>query len=180
MALVNLIVKRFYELFDKLLDLLAWAGMGLVLFMALSIGLEVFLRRVVGNPTDWNVQVNELALLYLTFFAAVWVLRDDRHVRMTAILELASPKIVEVLYLTGSLGGMIVSAIITWKTSASTWESLVQARVISHEIDVPQVLTLWPIPFGFLLLIFQFARMAGNSFLNLRSGNYRSGRSSQA
>jgi C4-dicarboxylate transporter DctQ subunit len=170
--LIKSAVSSFYVGFDKFLDALAWAGMAIILFMALSIGLEVFLRRIVGSPTTWNVQVNELALLYVTFFGAVWVLRQDRHVRMTAIIELVSPKVVELLYVVGSLMGFVICVVITWKTGQSTWDSLINARVLRQEIDVPLVLTIWPIPFGFLLMAIQFARMIGDGTTRLRTGSY--------
>jgi C4-dicarboxylate transporter DctQ subunit len=168
--LIKSAVSSFYVGFDKLLDALAWVGMMIILFMALSIGLEVFLRRIVGSPTTWNVQVNELALLYVTFFAAVWVLRQDRHVRMTAIMELVSPKVVKILYLIGSAMGLFICIVITWKTGQSTWESIADARVLRQEIDVPLVLTIWPIPFGFCLMAIQFLRMIGVGIKELRTG----------
>ncbi len=164
MDAIDAIVSRVMKVFDAIISASAGAGAGLVLFMMLSIGYEVFMRRVLNAPTAWATPVAEFTLLFITFLAAPIVLRREGHVRMTAVVEQLGNRARLWLYIIGSLVSSGVCGLMTYRTGMTTWEQLSKQQVLIYGIEVPQYLVTWIIPYGFGLLTIQFFRMGVNAF----------------
>ena len=62
------------RIFDWLIDISAFAGALIVLYVALTIGANVLGRYVFESPLKWALPTTEYSLLYLTFLAAPVVL----------------------------------------------------------------------------------------------------------
>ena len=100
------------QVFDFLIDLSAFCAALLVLGMAVTIGLNVLLRKVFLAPIEWALPMTEFSLLYITFLAAPVVLRREGHVRMSAITEQLGHEWKVRLYILGSSIGFLVCAIL--------------------------------------------------------------------
>lgn len=158
------------QVFDTIVDISAFAGALLVLFMAVSIGLNVLLRRVFEAPLVWALPMTEFSLLYITFLAAPVVLRREGHVRMTAITEMLSERRKAWFYIAGSMIGAFVSAVLVWRTFESTFDQIQSGALLLQGIEIHKALVTWVIPYGFTLLGVQFLRQAVNALRTRRWG----------
>ena len=152
------------RILDWVIDVSAFAGAVIVLYVAGTIGLNVLMRYVFSSPLVWALPTTEFSLLYLTFLAAPVVLRREGHVRMSAITEQLgeSPRLW--LYVVGSFISSVVCGILTWQTFEKTFEEVQSGAVLLSGIEVPRALVTWVIPYGFTLLGLQFLRMGITAF----------------
>lgn len=149
---------------DFLIDLSAFFAALLVLGMAVTIGLNVLLRKVFLAPIEWALPMTEFSLLYITFLAAPVVLRREGHVRMSAITEQLGRTWKLRLYIIGSAIGFLVCAILVWQSANATWKEINSGAVLLQGIEVRRALVTWIIPYGFGLLGIQFFRMGYNAY----------------
>ncbi len=153
------------RIFDWVIDISAFAGALIVLYVAGATGLNVLLRFLPWtDPPNWALPTTEFSLLYLTFLAAPVVLRREGHVRMTAITERLghSPRLW--LYIIGSALSAVVCGVLGWNTLDKTLEEIQKGAVLLSGIAVPRAGVTWIIPYGFALLTIQFLRMGVNAF----------------
>ena len=161
------------RIFDWAIDLSAFAGAIIVLYVAFAIGANVLMRTIpFTDPLKWAYPTTEFSLLYLTFLAAPVVLRREGHVRMTAITEQLGPRARLWFYVIGSFIGAAVCGILAWQTFEKTFEEFQSGAVLLTSIEVRRGLVTWVIPYGFILLGLQFVRMMVNGILTRR---YREG-----
>ena len=161
------------RIFDWVIDLSAFAGAIIVLYVAFAIGANVLMRTIpFTDPLKWAYPTTEFSLLYLTFLAAPVVLRREGHVRMTAITEQLGPRARLWFYVIGSFIGAAVCGILAWQTFEKTFEEFQSGAVLLTSIEVRRGLVTWVIPYGFILLGLQFVRMMVNGILTRR---YREG-----
>ncbi len=160
------------RIFDWIIDLSAFAGALIVLYVAGATGLNVLLRFLPWtDPPNWALPTTEFSLLYLTFLAAPVVLRREGHVRMTAITERLGASSRLWLYIIGSALSAVVCALLGWNTLDKTIEEYQSGAVLLSGIAVPRAGVTWIIPYGFALLTIQFLRMGVNA---LRARSYAS------
>jgi TRAP-type C4-dicarboxylate transport system permease small subunit len=67
-------------IFDKVLNIFAFLAGLMVIFMVLAIPYSVIMRYFFLKPPEWVIQTCEYMLLWLTFLASAWLLRDEGHV----------------------------------------------------------------------------------------------------
>ena len=151
------------RIFDRVIDLSAFAGALIVLYVALTIGANVLMRYVFESPLRWALPTTEYSLLYLTFLAAPVVLRREGHVRMTAITERLGNRGKLWFYIVGSFISSGVCGILTWKSFEKTVEEFQSGAVLLSGIEVPRAGVTWVISYGFTLLGLQFLRMGINA-----------------
>ena len=159
------------QIFDFLIDLSAFCAALLVLGMAVTIGLNVLLRKVFLAPIEWALPMTEFSLLYITFLAAPVVLRREGHVRMSAITEQLGHEWKVRLYILGSSIGFLVCAVLVWQSASATWKEIQSGAVLLQGIEVRRALVTWIIPYGFGLLGIQFFRMGYNVYRTKILGN---------
>lgn len=173
-------MSRLSRWMDHIIDWMKNVALGLIVFVALSVVAEVVLLYFLKKPVDWVSEVTEYALVYITFLSAVWILKDDGHVRVDFLLKWFPPKIQALLEVIGSLIGTIISAVIfiygSW-VIFDLWEKGLRTETI---LAVPKAPLFAIIPFGCLLLLLQFIKRTlywvqqwkdlgakGNQFLDL-------------
>jgi len=75
-----------WKLFNRACDVITLASAdisgALVLFMALAIGVDVFLRYVFNAPTIWINEASRFSLLIVTFLGLAYTRREDAHIRV--------------------------------------------------------------------------------------------------
>ena len=122
------------QIFDFLIDLSAFCAALLVLGMAVTIGLNVLLRKVFLAPIEWALPMTEFSLLYITFLAAPVVLRREGHVRISASTEQLGHEWKVRLYILGSSIGFLVCAILVWQSASATWKEIQSGAVLLREL----------------------------------------------
>ena len=156
------------KIFDRILDTGAILAMTLVAAMALTISFEVTSRYLFNNPTSWVVDVNGWMLLYMTFLASAWLLREDGHVRMTLLLERLNQRAVDGLGIFTNLIGALLSTIMVVKT----FQRMIKQFLEWHVIDIgafrfPEFVIILIVPIGMSLIGLQFMRTAAKQYVLL-------------
>ena len=139
--------------------------LGLVLFMAVSIAFSVLMRRVFESPIGWIVEGSQYMLVYIAFLAAARILQQNGHARMTLLVERLRPRAVAGLNSFASLAAVGVCIVIIWYTGNETIDAFRANEIYTGNILIARWLTLWVIPFGFLLMLVQFINA---TIINLR------------
>jgi TRAP-type C4-dicarboxylate transport system permease small subunit len=100
--------------FDRVLDITAFLGGALLVFLILSVCWEVVLRYFFNKPTSWVVEVSGYIVLWVPFLVSAWVLRKGSHIRMDLLISGLKPKGQAILNtITFSIAALICF-IITW------------------------------------------------------------------
>ncbi len=108
---------------------------------------EVVVRYIFDSPTQFSVEISEYLLVFVSFMCAGWVLREDRHVRMLALLTIFPKKAQLFLDMVTSILVTIFCVILTWKGGQTVIMAYVGDYHSSSLLDVP----LW-IPYSFIPL----------------------------
>src|SRR3989304_3834555 len=72
--------KGFWEIFDKLLDVMAALAGVILLFITAAVCYTIGMRYLFTKTTIWLMQTTEYALLWIVFLATTWLLREKGHV----------------------------------------------------------------------------------------------------
>lgn len=144
------------KIYDRIIDIIVvFAGI-LVIFLMLSVGLEVTLRYFFGHPTSWVVEIAGYILLYIPFLVAAWVLKREGHVKMDLVLNQLSPKTQSLVNAITSVIGAIICFVLTWfGIKAALYFIGYQTPTI---LMLPKSIIIAIIPVGGLLLFIQFLR----------------------
>jgi TRAP-type C4-dicarboxylate transport system permease small subunit len=124
--------------------------------MALSINYEVISRYFFGSPTIWVADITDYLLLYATFLPAAWLLKRGGHVKLTLMLEHVSLKKRLIIEIINSIISVVVCAFVVLYGAFDTWEAFEKNIIIPRPMEVSKYLIIIIIPFGTLLLLFQF------------------------
>lgn len=143
--------------------------LGLLMFLALAIGLSVLMRRVFDNPIGWVVQGGQYTLAYMAFFAAPRLLQMNGHTRMTLMMERLGPLGGTRLKLFANLVAVLICIVLVWQTGDSTIGSIRDNSIYRGNFDISRALIWWVMPFGFTLLLIEFSRESWRDLLRLRS-----------
>ncbi len=146
------------KVLDRLCDVLAVVAALLLLFITISISYSIFARLVGIHSPIWTVQMNEYALLWLTFLGAAWLLSRDKHVSIHLVFQRLGNKSQKVMGLVHSIMGAVLCGALCWFGIFTTWGQFERKVIDVQSIDVPKAYVLVVIPLGFLLLFLQFAR----------------------
>ncbi len=155
------LLSKVGAIFDRTLDLSFIATGVLVIFMMLSVGMEVTLRFLRGGTVlTWVMEVSEYSLLFMTFLGSAWMLRGERHVKMDLVLTRLNPGARAVLNFITSILGAIICFVLVWYGVKVTWEFLQTGVVIFTELQPLKWPILAVIPVGCFFLFVQFLRRA--------------------
>jgi TRAP-type C4-dicarboxylate transport system permease small subunit len=140
-------------------DALAALGAAIFVFITLSICAEVVLRYGFNSPLSWVVEVSEYALLWMTFLATAWVLREGGHVRVDILMQLLSPAALRVCGLLSAGSGVVASLVLVVFGANATWMAFMRGSFKSTGLDIPTWMVVIVIPVGSLLLLLRFLRL---------------------
>lgn len=160
--------KRLNKFFDRTVDVLVLFSGFLLLFSMLSVSLSVIARYFFGYTTTWVLEINEFALLYITFLGAAWVLRRERHVIMDIVIQRLNFRSQHIINLTTSILCSCVCLCIMWFGVRLVWQHIQAGRMLTEGLRLPSAVILFVIPFGFLLLFIQFLKRAYGFWLILK------------
>jgi C4-dicarboxylate transporter DctQ subunit len=146
-------------IFDRVLKAGAFIAGFLLIFMMLSICVELLCRRM-GSPLVWVMEATEYSLLYITFLGAAWVLAKEGHVKMDIIVDALTPKKQALLGILTSLIGSAMSLYLVIYGAKVTWEYYDRGVVECTPLLTPTYIILLIIPLGSIPLFLQFLRRA--------------------
>ena len=109
-------LTRTTALYDRLVRYSFYAAGVLIMTLALSIGMNVIMRRLFQKPIGWIVEGGEYILLFVTFLAAAHILHENGHARMTLLVERLRPRRARLLNLFSAILGAAISLTLAWVT----------------------------------------------------------------
>ena len=108
-------------------------------------------------------------IFYIGMLTAPRILKDDGHTRMTVVLDMLNPRLVQMINAVTNVGAAVICGVLTWRTGLDTWRSYFTFNAIYHRgFDVHQAIIWVIMPIGFGMLTLQFLRMGYRSLQNSR------------
>jgi len=113
---------------------------------------EVVVRYIFNRPTLFSVEISEYLLVFVAFLSAGWVLREDRHVRMLALITVLPEKTRLFLDIVTSMLVIIFCVVLTWKGGKTVIMAYSGDYHSSSLLNFPLWIAYSFIPFGALVL----------------------------
>lgn len=162
-------MRRFWILFDKLIDVMAFLSAVTMAFITAAICYEVVMRYFFLSPSVWVVQTCEYGLLWIVFLGTTWLLREEGHVAVDILYSRLHDRVKAFLNLvTFSLAGIACSLVVLLG-GLYTWDSVVSGITDVRAVTVPKYAVFVIIPVGSLLLAIQFFRMMAGEVANIKN-----------
>lgn len=162
-------MKKLDTVFDRTILVLAILAATLVGFMMISVTANVIMRYFFSRPLLWVHEIAEIALLYMTFLATVWVLKNEGHVGMDLLIDRLSPRYQLFLNIITSFISAIVCLVITYYGIPVAWIYYVKGIYQLSLLELPTALFLAVVPVGCFLLFIQFLRRTGGFVQRFRA-----------
>ncbi len=153
-------MKREYlwTVFDRVIKFFAVVAGVLLLLITLFVSYSVILRYSGFRPPIWILQFTEYGLLWVTFLAAAWLLKHEKHIRIDTLVMRFSPKTQQIFNLVVSVLGIAVCFIIFWFGTQKTLDLYTREILDVKGVIVPLYPLFLIIPLGGLMLLIQFIR----------------------
>ena len=149
-------MKRFLKIFNQCLDILSSLAGVILIFIMLSVCLEVIMRYFLNRPLIWVTEVTECLLLYITFLGTAWLLREEGHVTVDIILNRLEPKVAALLGIINSIIGSFVALVLTWYGTVVMWDKFQRHIYTPSIMEIPIAAIVIIIPVGSIMLFTQF------------------------
>jgi TRAP-type C4-dicarboxylate transport system permease small subunit len=163
-------VHRLTRAYDGLLNAMAALAAASMPVMALAVTYEVVMRYVFNDPTIWAVDLSEYIMLYATFLAAPWLVREGGHIRIEALLSLLSPRNQHMLGVVAAIISAAVAAVLCWQGLDATLDAYTRGVIIARSWRVPRWIVWALIPVGSFFITIEFIRVAVRSWRAARVG----------
>ena len=162
-------VGRLYGKMKKLNTLCATLSGAILMFVTLSIFVDVILRYFFNKPSIWVTEVSTYLFLYIIFFASAYTLQQGMHIKVTFIFDLFGPKTRRALDLITSILATLFSLALLWQTSNMTWSAFQEGWTSPTMLSAPYAYIYVAMVMGSLLLSVTFIL---NTIVQFKSGNY--------
>ncbi len=119
------------------------------------IGYEVLARYFFNAPTIWAAEISQLLLIWGTFLAMAYALKNRQHIRIEIVIArfgLGTQKVFEAVSL---IFISVLCAIVVWYGWDIAWDSFERGRSTGTMLNIPNWWTELVIPAGFTLLLLQ-------------------------
>ena len=153
------ILRSLDNIFDWVLNAAVFFAGVLIVWQAFSVAANTLLRYLFNSPVTGVENITEYGILWLTFLAAAWLLKKDKHIKVDLLTNLLGNKTQAVINIINSLVAIVLCAIMLYYGIEVTADLFVTGETDPFKIQgFPKAIPLSIIPFGFLLLTIQFIR----------------------
>jgi TRAP-type C4-dicarboxylate transport system permease small subunit len=128
----------------------------ILLFVTLSIFVDVFLRYVFSRPSIWITEVSTYLFLYIIFLATAYTLQQGTHIKVTFLLDPFSPRVKRVIDLITSVFAIIFTVVLLWQTGLMTWSAFKGKWTTPTILNAPYVYIHGVMVLGSFLLLVTF------------------------
>lgn len=128
----------------------------ILLFITLSIFVDVFLRYFFNQPSIWITEVSTYLFLYMIFLGTAYALQEGMHIRVTFILNYCSDKVVHLINLFTTLLAFLFALALLWQTSIMTWTSFEEEWTSPTMLDAPYAYIYLAMVVGSIMLVVTF------------------------
>lgn len=162
-------MNRLERWLARLEDGCAALAMLVLVATTLSVCLEVVSRYGFNRPFIWVVEYTEYGLLYMTFLAAAWNLREGGHIRIELVHERLSARAQAVCDVSGSFLGLAVSLVLTIFGFLATQSAFERGLHRTSLLETPTWIVMAIIPVGGLLLAARYLHVFAGHAVRLRT-----------
>jgi len=137
-----------------------FAGIAGILLVAIMLAtvFKVGLRGMAGIGVIGIDQLSGMAMVYMTFLGAVWVLRNNGHVTVDLLISAVSAPTRRRLVILNSIIGAGVCFTLSFYGFSAVYTTMMRGTMVVQELEMPRAVGLVPIPVGSLLLGVEFLR----------------------
>lgn len=146
------------KLINMIVNAMAIIAAVLMALIMIAIAYATISRYFFGNPMAWVVEVSSYSLLYITFLAAPWLLRQDAHVKVDLVLNKLKPKSQSALNLFNNAIGVAIAVILLVFGFKMTLNNYREGIVVMNILRTPQYMLLVIIPVGTFFLAIEFLK----------------------
>ena len=139
-------------LFARLVTALAWLAAALFVAAGAMLTYEVAARYFFVAPTRWAAELSQYCLIWGSLIAMAWVLRERRHIAVSAGLALLSPGGRRIADLLALLVVLALSVVVAWYGFDIFHDSLARGRTTGSLMNLPIWIVELAVPVGFALL----------------------------
>ncbi|KPK86914.1 MAG: hypothetical protein AMJ94_17580 [Deltaproteobacteria bacterium SM23_61] len=116
----------------------------------------VVLTYVFKSSDIFSVEMSEYLLVFICFVSIPYILREGRHVRVDALVQLLSPKSRWRVELIASILAMGFCALVVWKAAGVTLLNYQRGFRSASLVSLPLWIPYLIITLGFLILTLQY------------------------
>ena len=142
-------------IFERFVTALAWAAATLFVAAGAMLTYEVVARYFFTAPTRWAAELSQYSLIWGSLIAMAWVLRERRHIAVSAGLSLMSASGRRVADLFALFATLVLAAIVAWYGFEIFLDSFQRGRTTGSLMNLPIWVVELSVPFGFALLAIQ-------------------------
>ncbi len=154
------ILRRAEAIFDDIMSFFTSLADFLVIFTMVVVCMEVVMRYFFKHSLMWVFETTSYSMLFITYLAAPWLLKEEGHTVMDLVSNRLRPRIQAMLNFITSIIGAFVCLVITWYGAETTLYLLRMGIREQSAVRPPSFILYIVIPIGSLLLSIQFLRRA--------------------
>lgn len=147
---------RLSRVVGRLLDLFAGLAALTLLGAVALVSADILLRNLARGGFPWANEVSEYALYLITLFAAPWLLRRGRHVRLDLLLTVVPRRVAWLMEAAADIVGLAVSLVLVRYGVAMAHDSWRLDSVTIKNLVFPEWWLLAPLPAFFALMAVEF------------------------
>jgi C4-dicarboxylate transporter DctQ subunit len=163
-------VKVFWAVFDRITDAMAGIAGVILVFICAAVCYTIGMRFLFRQTTIWIMQTTEYALLWIVFLGTTWLLREKGHITTDIIYSHLNEKTRRYLDCTMFILSGLACAIMVYFGTDYMCECIARSITDVRAVTVPKWILFVIIPFGSLLLMIQFFRMAWGTLADTKAG----------
>ena len=140
---------------DRISTALGHCAAWLYFLTGVMIGYEVLARYFFNAPTIWAAEISQLFLIWGTFLAMAYALKNRQHIRIEIIITKFGNKTQKVFEAVSLVFISVLCTIVVWYGWGIAWDSFERGRSTGTMLNIPNWWTEAVIPAGFTLLLLQ-------------------------
>ena len=141
--------------YARLVTGLAWLASALFVLAGAMLTYEVVARYFFTAPTRWAAELSQYCLIWGSLVAMAWVLRERRHIAVSAGLALMGPGARKAADLASLAVVLALSVTVAWYGFDIFHESFARGRTTGSLMNLPLWIVELAVPVGFALLAVQ-------------------------
>ena len=161
--------ERFWGVFDKIVTAMMVIGAALIIIDMLAVSIDVIVRYMVGFSYTGLFELTEYSLLWMTFLATAWLLKNDGHIKLDLVLDHLNPRRKAITNIaTAIICEILLGSLIWYSVKLTVYD-------IRYDTYLSTVLqpTRWPIEIiiaiGYILLFIVMLRKIFDNLKNLQT-----------
>jgi len=150
------LLKKGVRVFERIEGYFAFFAVILIIAMMLMVLIDVVGRYFFNQPLRGANELCGNSLVWFTFLSAAWILKREKHVMVTIVVDSLRPRARSLLGIFASILGIIVCLSIVVFGSRLVWQTFQSGTVQPFVLALPLAPLYTIIPIGSAFLMIRF------------------------